>query len=120
MNANELALFQDDLAKEWEYEGIEAKELRESATMLRQQQAEIEVNKYGYELDLNIKIEELKEKDVCLKLLMDKICQQQAEIEALKANAKVLLNAVVQEYGETSNMLNELSESVIALKELLK
>lgn len=41
MNANELALFQDDLAKEWEYEGIEAKELRESATMLRQQQAKV-------------------------------------------------------------------------------
>jgi predicted RNase H-like nuclease (RuvC/YqgF family) len=45
MNANELALFQDDLAKEWEYEGIEAKELRESATMLRQQQTEIEALK---------------------------------------------------------------------------
>jgi hypothetical protein len=41
VNANELALFQDDLAKEWEYEGIEAKELRESATMLRQQQAKV-------------------------------------------------------------------------------
>ena len=45
MNANELALFQDDLAKEWEYEGIEAKELRESATMLRQLQVENEAKR---------------------------------------------------------------------------
>ena len=48
-------------------------QLEQAATMLRQQQAEIEVNKYGYELGLNIKIEELKEKDVCLKLLHDRI-----------------------------------------------
>lgn len=46
--------------------------------------------------------------------------EQQAEIESLKANAKVLLNDVIQEYGVMSNMLNELSEAVTALKELLK
>ena len=62
-------------------------DIRRAVAMLRQQQAEIEVNKYGYDLDINIKIEELKEKDVCLKLLMDKICQQQTEIEALKVKA---------------------------------
>ena len=75
MNANELA------------DGLDEDGYHHCADMLRQQQAEIEVNKYGYELDINIKIEELKEKDVCLKLLMDKICQQQTEIEALKVKA---------------------------------
>ena len=51
MNANELA------------DGLDEDGYHHCADMLRQQQAEIEVNKYGYELDINIKIEELKEKD---------------------------------------------------------
>ena len=46
--------------------------------------------------------------------------EKQSEIDSLKANAKVLPNDVMQEYGVTSNMLNELSEAVTALKELLK
>ena len=45
MTANELAEFLDDIADEWSYEGIDNKELRFSATMLRQQQAEIEALK---------------------------------------------------------------------------
>ena len=48
-------------------------ELDETHKRMILQQDEIEVNKYGYELGLNIKIEELKEKDVCLKLLHDRI-----------------------------------------------
>ena len=67
---------------------------KEDVAEIYKQQAEIEVNKYGYELDLNIKIEELKEKDVCLKLLMDKICQQQAEIESLRKSKTITTDAL--------------------------
>ena len=43
MNANELA------------DGLDEDGYHHCADMLRQQQAEIEVNKYGYELDINSK-----------------------------------------------------------------
>ena len=107
MNANELA---DEL--EIAQGNNNADELiPEAITMLRQQQDEIEVNKYGYELDINIKIEELKEKDVCLKLLMDKICQQQAEILAGKIMIKGYGKTIDEQQAEIEVLKDKLDEA---------